>query len=177
MHTIQRYKMNPNNLKALEKCIRLAKMKAILETIGKGPTRYIPKANLHPCYEQAFMRVQSATKKDHVDPFVRQHIVAEGQKINRKINLVLFRAMRRRENDEFLHLFFSDERGVVAFHYLLLSGLIENKVDDFKHLRNFTRILYDVVGPDEDYEDPATGSAKWMRKYRQKLDQESQSEE
>lgn len=88
------------------------------------------------------------------------------KKVNRKISVALQRAAEREDMNDFLHLHFRSERGVLALHYLLLSGLVENRVDHLKHVRNFLRILLDL---DDAPEEPADGGARRWQKHRQKM--------
>lgn len=160
--------MTETGLKKLETCIKLRKMLTLLKTIGKGPMEITPRTDLGPCIAQAYKNTKGDGKDGFGGPIAYNSIANHSDRINKKLVTMMHRAQVRDEMDDFLHLYFSSERGVLALNYLLLSGLVNNRKDDLKHVRNFLRILLDLpAAPDrERFEEPADGDTRRKRKRR-----------
>lgn len=166
----------------LKSCVRHQKMMMYLGALDLDRSDFqkynkLLKPDFAPCFATAYAaRMQYKSNNSTKNLAETERINKEITKINRHINMQLYRLLLSPEMRDFVDEQPDPLRTEYALKYLYLSGVISNKKDTLKHVRNAIRIMMHTPIQDEEmhYEPPQDGAALRMMEYRSRNKNKSQ---
>lgn len=166
----------------LKSCIRHQKMLMYLGALDLDRSDFrkynkLLKPDYAPCFASAYAaRMQHKGNNSTKNLAETEQIHKEISKINRHINMQLYRLLLSPEMRDFVDEQPDPLRTEYALKYLFLAGVISNKKDTLKHVRNAIRIMTHTPIRDEEmrYEPPQDGAARRMMEFRKRNEERNQ---